>query len=400
MLQYTSLMLILLAIILIIYNWKINKNAVFIGIFFFLVAIYGLTHFLTIYGKSVFWLAIFYNNISPLMLLSGPFLYFYVRGTLKDRQGLKAKDYLHFIPAVIHLIGISAYLFTPFSYKKEVAKLIIDDFHNIKTINVNIFFNYKFNFIFRLFLLFIYTIYSGILLFKFSKKKNNHLNIPRKQLKITYKWLISLIVLVLFLVFNFLILTTCFMMYSGNKLIQNALIVNNTSGIAFVFLAIGVLFFPEILYGMPNQKRTDSKIKRKSIKSKTQAISNNSISVEAEYNPFIELAERINEYFEKEKPYTDPNFSISEIALKLEVPQNHVSYCINSILKIKFSKLKTELRIQYTKKLLQESMHSNITIDGIAKMSGFSSRSNFYNAFKSFTGETPSDYLKSIAFKE
>lgn len=393
-------MLILLAIILIIYNWKINNNAVFIGGFFFLVAVYGLTHFFTIYGKSVFWLALFYNNISPFMLLSGPFLYFYVRGTLKDRQGLKAKDYLHFIPAVIHLFGISAYLVTPFNYKKEVARLIIEDFHNIKTININLFFNYKFNFIFRLLLLLVYAIYSGILLLKFSKKKRIHLNVPEKQLKITYRWLVSLIVLVLFLVFNFLLLTTSFISYTGDQFVQNALIVNITTGIAFVFLAVGVLFFPEILYGMPNLKRTDTKIKRKNFKKKTHSFPENNLSVAVEYNPFIDLAERIKEYVEKEIPYTDPNFSISDIALRLEVPQNHVTYCFNTILKVKFSKLKTELRIEYTKKLLQESVHSNITIDGIAKMSGFSSRSNFYNAFKSFTGETPSDYLKAIANKQ
>jgi AraC-like DNA-binding protein len=44
---------------------------------------------------------------------------------------------------------------------------------------------------------------------------------------------------------------------------------------------------------------------------------------------------------------------------------------------------------------LLESNHSNITIDGIAQMSGFISRSSFYNAFKDATGETPSDYLNS-----
>lgn len=389
-------MLILLAIILIIYNWKLNKNAVFVGLFFFLVAIYGLTHYLTVYGKSAFWMALFYNNISPFMLLSGPFLYFYVRGTLKDRQGLKAKDYLHFIPALIHLIGISSYLLSPFSYKKEVAQLIIDNFDNIKFIKVNIFFNYKFNFIIRLLLLVIYTLFSGMLLWKFSKKKNNYLNIPAKQLKITYRWLVSLIILVLFLILNFIILTIYFIYYTIDQLKQNTLIVNFTTGIAFVFLAIGVLFFPEILYGMPNHKSSLSKIKRKTIKAnKSKVISKEKLHIEIANDPFIELSDKIKSYFEKEKPYLNPNFSISDIALKMEVPQNHVSYCINSIFKTKFSKLKTELRIEYTKKLLLESNHSNITIDGIAQMSGFISRSSFYNAFKDVTGETPSDYLNS-----
>jgi AraC-like DNA-binding protein len=80
----------------------------------------------------------------------------------------------------------------------------------------------------------------------------------------------------------------------------------------------------------------------------------------------------------------------------MNVPQNHVLYCINSIFNTKFSKLKTELRVEQTKVFLQESVHSNITIDGIAQLAGFSSRSSFYNAFKEETGITPSDYLKSI----
>jgi AraC-like DNA-binding protein len=117
---------------------------------------------------------------------------------------------------------------------------------------------------------------------------------------------------------------------------------------------------------------------------------------ELEENPFLKLSEKIQDYFDNEKPYLNPNFSIDQISLRMNVPQNHVLYCINSIFNTKFSKLKTELRVEQTKVFLQESVHSNITIDGIAQLAGFSSRSSFYNAFKEETGITPSDYLKSI----
>jgi hypothetical protein len=70
---------------------------------------YGIAHYFVLYGKSPFWLAIFYNHFTPLMLLLGPLLFFYVRGTLNDTSILKKSDAFHFIPAVIHLIGIVRY---------------------------------------------------------------------------------------------------------------------------------------------------------------------------------------------------------------------------------------------------------------------------------------------------
>jgi AraC-like DNA-binding protein len=233
-------------------------------------------------------------------------------------------------------------------------------------------------------------------LWKFSKKKNFNSAISEKQFKITYRWLQLLLGLVLFLVANFLILTIYFFFYDEGQLKSNTFIINSTTGISFIFLVFGVLFFPEILYGLPNQKVTKMKSKNKISKVMKSLNSYNKESTTNYEDPLVELSERILDYFEKEKPYLKSNFSIAQIALKMEVPQSHVSYCINSIYKTKFSKMKTKLRVEQTKFFLQESVHSKITIDGIAQLAGFNSRSSFYIAFKEETGITPSDYLKTI----
>jgi AraC-like DNA-binding protein len=388
---------VLLAVILIVYNWKLNNNAVFIGLFFSLIAIYGLTHYFAVYGKSAFWLALFYNHFSPFFLLAGPFLYFYVRGTLKDRQGLKRKDAIHFVPALIHLIGVIPYFLSSFEYKESVAKMIVNNVDTVKKIRVNIFFDSEFNFTIRLLFLTIYVIFSFILLRKFSKKKNKFQNTPRKQYIIITRWLNLLLTLVSLLIINFVILCYYFLYFEESHLKDIVIIINSTTGISFVFLAFGVLLFPEILYGLPNNNLIKSKIATKKIKNNS---SKSDITItplsDFEEDPFLKLSDRIKEYFENEKPYLNPDFSIAQISLKLNVPQNHVLYCVNSIFKIKFSKLKTKLRVEQTKVFLQESVHSNITIDGISQLAGFSSRSSFYNAFKEETGITPSDYLKSI----
>lgn len=397
MLLYISLLLVLLSLILIIYNWKLNNNAIFIGLFFSLIAIYGLVHYFVVYGKSVFLLAIFYNHFSPFFLLAGPFLYFYIRGTLKDRQGLKRKDVLHFIPAIVHFISILPYYISSFSYKETVAKMIIENIENLKKIQVNIFFDSEFNFIFRLLLLTFYIIYSIILLRKFKKNKKNFQNIPRKQYNVIYRWLTLLLSLVSLLTINFIILCYYFLYFDEIQFRQIVIIINSTTGISFVILAFGVLFFPEILYGLPNNNMVKSKNNTKINKRKTtKKDGNENQKLEQEEDPFLVLSERIQDYFDAEKPYLNQNFSLAQIALKMNVPQNHVLYCINTIFKTKFSHLKTKLRVEQTKIFLQKSIHTNITIDGIAQLAGFSSRSSFYLAFKEETGITPSDYLKKI----
>ena len=396
MLLFLSLLMIILSLVLIIHNWNINRNAIFLSLFFILISIYALTHYFTVAGNSVFWLAIFYNNFTALMLLSGPFLYFYVRGTLKDRQGLTWKDSIHFMPAIIHLVGIVPYIFTPFSYKESIAKQIIENIEVIKYLKMSVLFPVEFNFGIRISMLTIYFIACLVLLFKFSRDKNKEKNIPERQLLISYRWLKFLLAIVSMLIANLLFFTVNFIQYGAKHVATNLTMSFMFTGISFTLLVVGILFFPEVLYGLPKRKEEVSNILLKDDSGKINANKTEEVELSKGEDPFNELAEQIKIYLEKEKPFLDPNFSVSQIALDLKAQQNHISYCINSLLKTKFTKLKTELRVEHAKTLLNNSQYSNLTIEGIAQMSGFVTRSNFYSAFKNETGQTPSDYLKSI----
>ena len=397
MLLFLSLLMIILSLILIIHNWNINRNAIFLSLFFILISIYAITHYFTINGNSVFWLAVFYNNFTALMLLSGPFLYFYVRGILKDRQGLSWKDSIHFFPAIIHLIGILPYIFSPFSYKESIAKQIIENVDVVKHLKMSVFFPVEFNFGLRIGLLTVYFIACLVHLYQFSHDNNKQKNIPERQLLISYRWIKFLLTLVFLLIANFLFITINFIRFGANHVAMHLSTSFMLAGISFTFLAIGMLFFPEILYGLP-KRNAKEEVSTILLKNETHKINENKtekVELSNEEDPFNELAEQIKIYLEKEKPFLDPNFSISQIALDLKTQQNHVSYCINSIFKTKFTKLKTELRVEHAKTLLNNSQYSNLTIEGIALMSGFGTRSNFYNAFKNETGLTPSDYLRN-----
>lgn len=397
--------MLLLSIILVIYNWKINRNILFLALFLITIAWYGLAHYFTVYSNSVFWIAIFYNHFTPLMVLTGPALFFYIRGTLKDQTELKPKDLIHFAPALFTLIGVLPYYFIPFSEKKIIAAQISTNLDVIKTLDINLFFSMTQNFLLRIVLFFAYLGYSIYLLWKFSPYKTPKNKPPLKQSVISYRFLVALCGVSMFLLINFFILTLDFFNTDSDTLLTKSVLANINSGVALGFIALSILLFPEVLYGMPVYKKK-KKGKRNSnateSKPNTIAVPKFKSVMLPEDDPFFELAERIKTYLEVEKPYLSPKFAMGDIAVALQVYQNHVGYCFNSIMKVKFIKLKNQLRVAHAKKLLVDPAYTNLTIDAIAEKSGFTSRSNFYTIFKSEMGYTPSDFLKmnSLSFPE
>ena len=385
MLLYISLLTIILSGLLVTYNWRINKNTIYLGAFFSILATYGLTHYFTIYANSPFWLAIFYNNFSPFWFLTGPLLLFYYRGTLTDNSKLRESDIIHFIPFLVQLVGIFPYLLTPFSYKVGIAAQILNDLNLITQFKVNWITTPIVNFLGRPILVFLYLGYITYLLW-LHNPKSSRAKVPVQQSNLIYRWLILLEVTTAILIVNFFLLSL-----SLSKLTVTATMVNSQfthffSGIAYFCMSFMLLLFPRILYGMPIYKAEPAKLSQPN-KETTEVLV-------TQDDPFFKLVDKINAYLKKEEPYLNPEFTINEMAVTLKVPVHHVSYCLNTLMNVKFTSLRTQLRIQYAAKLLDAGQADELSMDGIGKKSGFSTRSNFYNAFKTETGMTPSEYLE------
>ena len=390
MLLYVSLFTILLSLILLVNNWKVNTNAIYLALFLISASMYGIAHYFVLYGKSPFWLAVFYNHFTPLMLLLGPFLFFYVRGTLDDTTQLKKSDIFHFIPALIHLIGIVPYSLQSFSEKTQIASRIIENVDAILDINTNYFYSTTVNFILRPVLLLIYILCCMYLIWKRFSTTHFDANIPKKQLLISFRWLIILIMSLFFIVVEFLIITFNSIQHKPSVGLVNSYPLYILSGVAYCIMSFSLLLFPNILYGFP--KRVE--VKKQNVKKQKPTLEIQAEVLEQiEDDPFFELSESIKVYLEKEKPFLNAAFSISDIALAMKVPQNHVAYCINSIMLTKFATLKSDLRIDYAVKLLSGNLNDSFTIEGIAQQSGFKTRASFYGAFKEKTGMTPTEFI-------
>lgn len=388
MLLTLSILTIVLSGILVFFNWKIHRNSLYLGLFFLVFASYGLTHYFTVYGKSPFWLAIFYNHLAPLWLLPGPLLYFYVKATLTDKRAWSNwKDGLHFLPAVMGFIGIIPYYLKSFSEKKLIAANIIANLDQVKNLRLNLFYQPVVGFIARPSLLLAYSLYVLWMIWRFSANKELLKHIPEKQFELSKRWISLLGIISVGAATGFLILTIQAHQTPITQVVLHSMPLHYAVGIAFCLLSSSLLFFPEVLYGMPVLGAKYPAVKK--AKKETNLSSNPSTA-----NPFLPLAEKIITYMHTDKPFVHPDFSMSHIALNLNIPQHHVAYCFNSVLKKKFTSIRAELRIAHAKELLDKGLSDTLSIDGIGFKSGFSTRSNFYATFKEITGCTPSEYLE------
>jgi AraC-like DNA-binding protein len=364
-----------------------------LGTFLIIISIYSLTHFFSVFGNSAFWLAIFYGNFSPLMILAGPFLFFYIRGVIRDNYILEKTDFLHFIPAAIVFIGNIPYYLTPFSVKLELAQRIINDMDQLKYASINFIFPISVNYVMRITSLLVYVFYSYYKIWKFRPSAKKAL--PTQQYLLTYRWLNMFFISLIILLFAFALITSDFLQKTPKETYGELNLVHNLSGIMFTLLSGSLLFFPQVLYGFPVYQDLSDMRKTKIPAVQSKRINNREDEdLDEEDNPFIDLRDQINAYLEDEKPYLNPDFSIGDLATALKAPQHHVSYCLRVLFKQSFPKLKTTLRIQYAIEMMKSAEFEHLSIEGIGQMAGFSSRSSFYSAFQAEIGCSPGEYLE------
>jgi AraC-like DNA-binding protein len=108
------------------------------------------------------------------------------------------------------------------------------------------------------------------------------------------------------------------------------------------------------------------------------------------------LVEKLQQYMKKEKPYLDPELSLSTLAKAMGLNRNQLSHLINTGLGENFYDFINKYRVEEVKRLMADPQKQNYNLLGMAFESGFKSKSTFNLIFKRFTGLTPSEYKKNI----
>jgi len=114
---------------------------------------------------------------------------------------------------------------------------------------------------------------------------------------------------------------------------------------------------------------------------------------EAKVVKYDEIYSRIAGFIETHQSYTNPDFTITQLALSMKVNTTYISAAIRAKRNMNFSTFVNIYRVESVKKLIQSS-GNKYTIEHIYLISGFRNQSTFNKAFKISEGITPSKYIK------
>ena len=108
----------------------------------------------------------------------------------------------------------------------------------------------------------------------------------------------------------------------------------------------------------------------------------------------FQVETKLKTYFEEQKPYLNPELSLSDVATAIGVNTTYLSRFMNHWLNVNFFTFVNNYRINYAIKLIEERK-GYITSDLLYMESGFKSRSVFYKLFRERIGLSPQEYIKS-----
>ena len=109
-----------------------------------------------------------------------------------------------------------------------------------------------------------------------------------------------------------------------------------------------------------------------------------------------EIIIRLDKIMKEERLYLDPQITQATVAKKIKTNTAYLSRAINQKYNLNFSSYVNTFRVKEAEKIISGDESELYTFEGISRSVGFTSKSAFYNAFKKFTGKTPSKYAENM----
>jgi AraC-like DNA-binding protein len=295
---------------------------------------------------------------------------------------------------LVYIAMALPYILMPVSYKTGLAEQIAKDINNMIHIKFYPLFIEpvkKIVFLSRPVLALGYLIWSVTTFIRYVKNKSGSVLLSGQEFM--KKW-----IFILFVSFFFLILSQIILMFES--IVTNRILVFYTlnslqvlSGAALIVLLVSPLFFPQILYGLPqvpvivtapeiNENSSVNLTQNESSKPKT--------GFETGY--MLTIQNQADRLMEELQPYLLEDCNLLSFSKITGIPPHHLSYYFKEIRKQSFNDFKNEWRIKHAKQLIMSGKLNELTLEAVGLLSGFTSRNTFFRSFKKFEGITPGEF--------
>lgn len=396
---FVSLLNIVLALIIFVNNIKSKNGAIYLSFFLVIYSINNIANTMIFFGGSVFWLAILLNNFAPLYFLHPVMIYLFYRSMYSGKSQLKKTDIIHFIPFIINFLCIIPYIITPFEYKYSVAEKVMCNVEEYIKFDLCYLYPNIINIILRPLQFILYMLFCLYYIIKINKRKKKKYIFLKTESLFSLSTLISMVIVVISI--NVSQIPKFYNLIYKNEIDQFLFFLQNLYKYypyLYLILPIYLLFNQKILYGVSkiesDYQTTDNVINNVNQTYNDTLESKNEQQLKNINENYILLTENILKYLEEEKPFLNPDFSLLDICVKLNVPLHQIQFCFNTIMRKKFSEIKNEKRVEYALELLKTDNKKKLTLESIGHKAGFSSNSNFYMSFRKVTGKTPNEWIK------
>jgi AraC-like DNA-binding protein len=389
---YLALIITSLSVAVVLWNFPRDKNiynkflAISIG-----SILWGLVCGFLIETHLILEVPHIYRTGHVASLVFMPMTYFHARFIL-TKPGFRFSDIIHGLPVLFYFVDYLPYfimgthekyaivlhdLSTPFEHNSyDEGWLIPRGFHTAS----------------RYVLMVVYLVLHIRLHYLQSFAKNQtHL----KRNKLVANWLCLLTGV---LVFGFLPLV----LNNGQKEFRWLLILFSIA-LPVVFTTLWLLFHPEILYGLtiknaPDTSHTNGRATNESLLTSriNGLLSNNAEHPQSEQDKELLLA--LNKLMLENKKFLEHKYSINNLAIDLNTSPHQLSHFLNSHLQVSFSDFLNKYRIEHCVARIKKGDAQRFTLEALAFESGFNNRNSFRDAFKRFTGTTPSEFMRSGKF--
>jgi len=362
----------LVGMVLIYFGFKKNRPNILLGFNFLLLTYMSLIIWLLTSGQFLNFPQLYRTgNLAGFLFM--PMMYIYIRLVLTG-NGLKWKDLIHLLPALMFLVDFWPVLMLG---NHEKYLLIQSELSNpvlFTQFTQSRFFPPNFYTPFRSLVLAFYWAISVMVVLKNAKKQD-----IKGFAKEWFVWIKIFLGLELLVFFPFLLL------FWAIDPITNFMLVHLT----IVFLTLGtgftLVFFPKILYGMDKQLFEEQISKSKPEKN--------------DYLPeqkAKEIKVKLDQVLNKDKKFLQHGYSIHALAADTDIPVYLLTLYINHHLNTNFSDLINQKRIEESCQLIASGRFGHLSLIGLAEKSGFNNRNSYTLAFQKFKNVSPSVFIKSV----